>query len=106
MGLEYNLSEINEIQKLKDELAPRKNCRQYVLENDGKAELLEKEEFNSLCRNKDFIDGPFKESLGDGYGEPYNPNRQVFGRLKDGRIVYCELSDSAQEKVKKLLERR
>jgi len=106
--LEYRLSElegIEELQELKVELAPRNQCRNYVQENRGKAELLEKEEFDSYYKKKEFIDGPFKKRFGDDYGEPYNPNRQAFGRIKSGIVVYCELSKANQEKVKKLLKK-
>lgn len=108
MGLEYRLSDIREIEKaqeLKLELAPRNQCRNYVQENDGIAELIKKEEFDFHYKKKEFIDGPFRDSFGDGYGEPYNPNRQAFGKLKKGNVIYCELSEAFQEKVKRLLEK-
>jgi hypothetical protein len=107
MGIEYNLTEVEESQKLNElrlELSPRNQCRDYVLETNGRAELLEKEEFDSSYRKKMFVEGPFRDSFGDGYGEPYNPNRQAFGRLKNGKVVYCELSKANQEKVRCLLE--
>jgi len=108
MGLEYKLAKqnkIEELQELINELAPRNNCRNYIKENGGKAELLEKKEFDSYYKDKSFIDGPFKEGFGDGDGEPYNPNRQAFGKLKNKKIVYCELSKGNQEKVTILLKR-
>lgn len=107
MGLKYNLSEIIDIEKIHElrlELAPRNQCRNYVLENGGKAELVSKPEFDSFYKNRDFIDGPYKDNFGDSYGDPYNPNRQAFGKLKKGDIIYCELSEAFQEKTKKLLE--
>lgn len=108
MGLRYGLSElaeIEELQKLKLELSPRNNCKNYVQGNRGMAELLEKEEFDAHYKKKNFIEGPFKETLGDGYGEPYNPDRQAFGKLRKGLVVYCELSDFKQHRVKILLEK-
>ena len=108
MGPKYNLSElagIEELQKLKLELAPRNQCRNYVQENGGVAELLEKKEFDTHYKKRGFIKGPFKETFGDDYGEPYNPNRQAFGKLKRGNVVYCELSDGNQKKAKILLKK-
>lgn len=108
MGLEYNLAEITRLEDNKElrlDVAPRNQCRHYVKENGGIAELLSREEFNSNYREGNFVHGPFREILGDSYGDPYNPNRQAFGILKSGKIVYCELSESFQEKVKKLLEK-
>jgi len=40
---------------------------------------------------EEFTDGPFSETFGSGYGEPYNPRRQAFGMVGK-RGVYCELS--------------
>ncbi len=62
------------------------------------ATLIDKDRFDEHYRNKDFVKGPFNDTFGDNYGEHYNPNRQAFGRLKDERIVYCELSKSLQGK--------
>lgn len=50
-------------------------------------EQLEISVFDALARAKEFVDGPWIETFGDGYGEPYNPDRVVYGRLKDGREV-------------------
>lgn len=49
------------------------------------------EEFDRLVDSDQFIDGPFKSQFGSGYGEPYNPVRQVFGKLKTGEGVFSEL---------------
>lgn len=106
MSLEYNLNDLNQEEQLKElklDLAPRNQCREYVLENRGTAHLIEKREFDELVRNKQFVEGPFKDAIGDGYGDPYNPNRQAFGTLKDGRVIYCELSHANQKKVKNIL---
>ena len=48
------------------------------------------EEFNALCRQQAFEDGPQICSFGEGYGEPYHPHRRVWGILKDGRKVQSE----------------
>lgn len=73
---------------------PRHQCATYISDaGNVVVEQLTKVEFNKLCRNGAFEDGPFSDSFGDGYGEPYNPWRQAFGRLKDGRVVWTELSE-------------
>lgn len=43
--------------------------------------------FNALARKETWWDGPWKDSFGSGYGEPYQPNRDVWGTLADGRKV-------------------
>lgn len=45
------------------------------------------EKFDQHARNGDFAEGPWKDSFGDGYGDPYQPHRTVWGTLKDGRKV-------------------
>ena len=107
MELVYNLSEIVEsaaLKELKLELAPRNQCRNYIQKNDGKAALIIKKDFDLHYKNKEFLDGPFTDTFGDCYGEPYNPNRQAFGKLKIGKVVYCELSDVNQKKTTELLK--
>jgi hypothetical protein len=106
MGLEYRLfqTDVKErVQKLKLELAPRISCRSYVLGHGCKAELIRKDEFDTHYRKKIFVDGPHKETFGDGPGEPYNPHWQAFERLKS-RVVYCELSKEYQEKTEELFK--
>jgi len=77
---------------MKDILAPRNQCRHYVEKHgDKKVRCIGKEEFDRHCFNNDFSNGPRKDTFGDGYGEPYNPNRQAFGTLKGGLVVFCEL---------------
>jgi hypothetical protein len=95
---------IQKIVEQVSEFMPRHQCRGYIESQSGKTFLLTKEEFDSLFREKQFDDGPYKDNFGNGNGEPYNPNRQAFGKLKDGRIVYCELSEVIQEKVQSYLE--
>ena len=70
---------------------------QFLSEQEGamtellaKLEWIPKEQFDKMAEAGEFEVGPFKESFGDGYGDPYNPNRQLFGRLNDGRLVYAE----------------
>lgn len=51
---------------------------------------MTREEFNKLVEDG-FKDGPWMETFGDGYGEPYNPHRQAYGVTKDGRGVYAQV---------------
>jgi hypothetical protein len=44
-------------------------------------------EFKQRTKDNDFSNGPWIDSFGDGYGEPYNPNRAVWGTLFDGSKV-------------------
>jgi hypothetical protein len=53
---------------------------------EGKKILIK--EFDKLCKEKKFKEGPFIETFGDGYGEPYNPNRYVKGVLKNNKKVW------------------
>lgn len=83
---------------------PRHACREYVARHqDIPLEWISRKAFDELYDNRQFTDGPFIDSFGDGYGEPYNPNRQAFGVTRDGRCVFCELSKDAQpaERVKR-----
>lgn len=75
-----------------EKTTPRNQCENYILERKGQAVFLTKEEFDGYVRKKDFSEGPYRDSSGDGYGEPYNPRRQAFGTLNDGRIVFTELN--------------
>ena len=98
MRLEYNLFNCTDskerVEDLKSELEPRNQCRGYVTKNGGVAVLITLREFKEYCRKNQFSkEGPLRDSFGDGYGHPYSPFRQAFGRLKSGEIVYCELSD-------------
>lgn len=45
------------------------------------------ETFDEAARGGSFEDGPFVSTFGDGYGQPYTPDRTVWGTLKDGRQV-------------------
>ncbi len=50
-------------------------------------------EFDLLANDEDWEDGPYRSSFGDGYGEPYNPNREVWGILQGGRRVQSNTGD-------------
>ena len=77
---------------------PRNDCAGFVRDHADGHMVLKKREFNCHCKAGDFEVGPHAESFGDGYGDPYNPYRQAFGRLKDGRVVICELhADYAED---------
>ena len=54
---------------------------------DTQYTIINNQEFDDYARNRSFSDGPFIESFGDGYGEPYYPNRWIWGTLIDGRKV-------------------
>lgn len=78
---------------------PRHSCTAFMCKNSTmigkvttpKYECISKEEFDNLAKSDEFEDGPHMEGFGDGYGHPYNPWRQAFGKLKDGRLVFTEL---------------
>ena len=54
---------------------------------------IPKSEFDQLCKEKKIRDAQ-EESFGDGYGEPYNPNRLIFGHL-NGELVWTESLDKS-----------
>ncbi|MCH8945363.1 MAG: hypothetical protein IIA85_00375 [Nanoarchaeota archaeon] len=98
---------MNEEQENKDYLQPRNHCSGYMLENGvGEPILLTKKAFNSLAKIKNFSDGPYKDTFGDGYGEPYNSRRQAFGKTKKGLFVYCELNEDNDKEVLNLKKRK
>ena len=68
---------------------PRHQCLSYFLEKNISANLISKKVFDENIGN--FVDGPYKDSFGTDYGEPYYPWVQAFGVLKDGTGVFCEL---------------
>ncbi len=82
------------LEKPQKELCPFCNSENLIKSGIRKTVLGEKQ----------FVDGPYRDNFGSGHGEPYNPDRQAFGKLKDGRVVYCELSKAMQEKVSHHLE--
>jgi len=73
---------------------PRHNCQEYVLRNGGKAELLERVDFDNLVDEGLFTDGPFADGFGAGHGEPYYPWTQAYGTLNTGKVVFTELHPS------------
>lgn len=108
MGLEYDVEHLPEksvserIRELQVTLAPRNQCGHYALTKArGRATLMTKKEFDDHVGK--FSHGPFKDSFGDNDGDPYNPNRQVFGTLDSGSVAYCELSNANRELTKELL---
>ena len=101
MTLEFDITNLP-VESSQKELAPRNSCQKYVIENGNKATILEKDKFDEYTRKKCFLDGPYIDEFGDRTGEPYNPHRQLFGKLKSGLVVYCELSDTMQLKTKEL----
>lgn len=54
-------------------------------------EEVKQSDFDAWARGKDFTEGPFVSTFGDRYGEPYNPCRQAWGLLQDGRVVWAIL---------------
>jgi hypothetical protein len=73
-------------------MKPRHSCHEYFLrQRCDTPELIARQEFDRLLDAEEFTDGPFSETFGSGYGEPYNPRRQAFGMVGK-RGVYCELS--------------
>jgi hypothetical protein len=45
------------------------------------------EEFDDLARKQQFQLGPFISDFGEGYGEPYTPDKNVWGMLYGGRKI-------------------
>lgn len=50
-------------------------------------ERVAKAEFDQLCRDKAFTDGPHVSTFGDGPGDPYQPHRELWGTLADGTRI-------------------
>jgi hypothetical protein len=72
---------------------PRHSCHQYfITQRCEHPELIARQKFDKMVDAEEFTDGPFCETFGSGYGEPYNPRRQAFG-MAGKRGVYCELSE-------------
>lgn len=79
---------------------PKGQCWEYFAKRGtGAPEMVTQLAFDAHFDAGDFADGPFRDSFGDGYGEPYNPYRQAFGTLKDGRGVYACLWPTAMEAI-------
>ena len=78
--------------RMSDDRDPKHSCKKFMSEHSiNNPERLIKAEFDQLAKSKSFKEGPFSDSFGDGPGEPYNPYRQAFGILNDGRGVFCEI---------------
>jgi hypothetical protein len=72
---------------------PCNSANIFMRKNDCKSfRFIEKKEFDNLCKEKKFVAGPAIETFGDGYGEPYVPIRQIFGKLADGTCLITETS--------------
>ena len=72
-----------------DKVEPCQALCKFLRENEiTVTTFLPKAEFDKLARAKKFVVGPFLESFGDGYGEPYNPDRQIFGKLEDNTCAF------------------
>lgn len=52
-----------------------------------KSEVVDIKKFDELAKNGQFIEGPFIDSFGDGYGDPYTPRRRVWGTLAGGQQI-------------------
>lgn len=63
---------------------------QGIKDVNKEVEWMPKEMFDKRAVDCEFEVGPFKDSFGDGYGDPYNPNRQIWGKLKNGKFVRTE----------------
>jgi len=89
------------------ELKPKNQCKDYMVKNNVKiVVLLTKQEFDEYAISAAFVDGPYRDSFGDGHGDPYNPYRQAFGQLKIGyqsnngmvTFVFSELVENSLDK--------
>jgi hypothetical protein len=60
---------------------------------------IKKSEFDELVKNKQFSDGPYLDTFGDGYGEPYNPNRHAWGKLKNGKEVWAYVRGPLSDEI-------
>jgi len=56
-------------------------------DNRGDYSVVPIAAFTAMAREERWADGPWRDSFGSGYGEPYQPNRDVWGTLADGRKV-------------------
>lgn len=71
---------------------PRNDCAGFMMKHQAKLPIcMSIESFHRAVNAGEFEIGPFRSQFGDGYGEPYNPWRQVFGKLKSGVFVFAEL---------------
>jgi hypothetical protein len=77
---------------------PRHNCKRFFIEQECKPRCIKLTKFNDLAKKKKFTVGPYKETFGTGYGEPYYPYAQVFGMLED-KGVFAEMHENYRDKV-------
>ena len=76
---------------------PRDHCFAFAVENTCGMTAMSRHDFDKLVDGKTFADGPWVSTFGLGYGEPYRPYRQAFGKLRDGRGVFTELHRDAPD---------
>ena len=69
--------------------APRNRCAEYFDEKRRIGILTTLEQFKEF-KKQGFSYGPVIDVFGGG-NDPHNPNRQAFGRLNSGELIYCEL---------------
>lgn len=81
---------------MNDAYKPRNACQAFAFRSGKTAVFVPKAEFDTLCDTKAFVDGPYMDTFGDGYGEPYNPYRQAWGVREDKTVVFTELHESLQ----------
>lgn len=91
-----------------NEVEPQGHCSGYIAENVIEGDLdkddcyyIPKEEFDELYKNGEFKEGEVhQDTFGMGYGEPYNPDPQAFGKLEEhpNPIVYCQLRGGSDER--------
>jgi len=91
--------------KMKENYKPKPqiSCATYMIKNNATPIIISKEEFDKLTKEKQFRDGPYRETFGEGYGEPYNPFKQAYGQLNNENYVFCELDKEINERTKKYL---
>lgn len=72
------------------ECEARHTAAAFGFEHGVTMEEIAKDDFDRLAGDEQFEVGPYIDTWGDGYGQPYYPWRQAFGKLRDGRGVYAE----------------
>ena len=67
-------------------------------QNHGAFEVLQRKEFDALCNEGRFADGPLIGNPGKWISEfgPYDPQHWAFGKLKDSRLVCCDTAAEAE----------
>jgi len=74
--------------------SPRHTCEAWFAKRGIVPRQLSIVVFNRLAKSDMgmFRDGPYEDLYGDGRYDGYNPNRQVWGVLKDGAGIFAELT--------------